>query len=337
MLKTIVDILKRNWFLMGIVAAVVLGLNASRAAAVLNPGKVTSTAAVVIIFLLSGLSLQSEQMARGLRNIKAHLFIQGFVFLLVPAYFYLTAWPFREVMDGKFIVGIYALSCLPTTIASCIVFTQMAKGNAATTIFNAVLASMLGVFVSPLILTLMLRHSSYGLPMAEVLKIFGTLVGKVLIPFAAGQLLRTRMRDFAGKHKKQFSKVSAVMILMVVFFAFSRSAKSSVLSVNLLGPLAYLAGSNVLLMVLAWFGARAISLDRGDVVSAVFTAPQKTLAMGIPLLTTYFAADPAMLAVALMPSLFYHPWQLLTATIARNLLLKRHRSGPAAPSDSSPG
>lgn len=322
-MKVVVDILKRNWFLMGIVAAVVLGLNGSRAAAVLNPGKVTSTAAVVIIFLLSGLSLQSEQMARGLRNIKAHLFIQGFVFLLIPAYFYMTAWPFREAMDGKFIVGIYALSCLPTTIASCIVFTQMARGNAATTIFNAVLASMLGVFLSPLILTLMLRHSSYALPMDEVLNIFGALVAKVLVPFAAGQLLRVRMRDFAGRHKKSFSKVSAVMILLVVFFGFSRSASSSVLRTSLLGPLAYLAGSNVLLMVLAYFGARAISLDHSDVVSAVFTAPQKTLAMGIPLLTTYFAADPAMLAVALLPSLFYHPWQLLTATVARNLLLKR--------------
>ena len=322
-LKTLAAILRRNWFLLGIVAAVLLGLGAPRAGEALDPGKVTSTAAVVVIFLLSGLSLPSEAMTRGVRNIRAHLFIQAFVFAVVPAYFYCTAWPFRQAMDGRFIVGVYALACLPTTIASCIVFTQMAKGNVATSIFNAVLASLLGVFVSPLLLTLLLRHSGHALPMEQVLRIFGALVLKVLVPFAAGQLLRVRLRDFAGRHKKGFSKISAAMILVIVFFAFGRSASNSILRLSLVGPLAYLAGSNVLLMVLAYLGARAVGLGGGDIASAVFTAPQKTLAMAVPLLTTYFAGQPDVLAAALLPCLFYHPWQLLTAAVARDLLLKR--------------
>ena len=58
----------------------------------------------------------------------------------------------------------------------------------------------------------------------------------------------------------------------------------------------------------------------GRGATAVFVAPQKTLAMGVPLLSTYFAAQPEVLGIAMIPLLFYHPWQLLTAGVAKGFL-----------------
>jgi len=321
--QAILRFLKGNWFLFGIGLAVALGMTVPGLGRALNAGRVASTAAVGVIFVLSGLSLPSDQLRAGLRNVRVHVLLQAFIFLAVPAYFCLTAGWLRGVMSGHLILGVYALAVFPTTISSCIVFTQMARGNVAATIFNAVLANLLGVFVSPLLLTLLLRQAGWGLPMDEVARIFLDLALKVLLPFAAGQLLRLRLRSFADRNRRRFSTASACLILLIVFLAFCKAAGSDALRAGageLAGPLAYLAGSNVLLMALAYGAGRLVGLGRADLASVIFTAPQKTLAMGIPLLTTYFASQPEVIGAAMIPALFYHPWQLLTAGVARSFV-----------------
>ena len=315
--------LKRNWFVFGIFCAVALALAVPGLGSALNAGKVLSTAAVVAIFVLSGLSLPSEAVRTGIRKVRVHVFLQLFVFVLTPAYFYATSGWLGEAMGGRLLWGVYALAVFPTTISSCIVMTQMARGNAATAIFNTMLANVLGVFVSPLLLTLLLSRAGQALPADEVARIFLGLALKVLVPFGAGQLLRLRLRAVADRHKKSFSTIGGGLVLLIVFLAFSRAAGGGALrdhAAELPLPFAYLAASNVLLMILAFAGARLCGFDRGDVTAVVFTAPQKTLAMGIPLLSTYFAAQPEVLAVAMLPSLFYHPWQLFTAGLARRFL-----------------
>lgn len=321
----------------GIFGTVAVALAAPGLGGVLNAGRVLPTAAVVAIFILSGLSLPSESMWKGIRNVRVHLFCQLFIFVLTPAYFFVTSGWLGDAMDGRLLWGVYALAVFPTTISSCIVLTQMAGGNTATAIFNAVLANMLGVFVSPLLLTLLLSRAGQALPAEEVLRIFIGLAVKVLAPFAAGQLLRLRLRDFADRNRKHFSTAGAVLVLLIVFLAFSRAAGSDVLrdnAVHLPLPFAYLAGSNVLLMVLAIAGSRLCGFDRSDVAAVAFTAPQKTLAMGIPLLSTYFASRPEVLGIAMLPSLFYHPWQLFTAGLARRFVTVP--DGKAGDSDAPP-
>jgi len=318
-----IALLRRNWFVCGIFCVVALALAVPRLGAVLGAGRVLPTAAVVAIFVLSGLSLPSEAMRRGIRNVRVHVFCQLFIFAVIPAYFYATSGWLAGAMNGRLLWGVYALAVFPTTISSCIVLTQMARGNAATAIFNAVLANILGVFVSPTLLTLLLSRAGQALPAEEVLRIFLNLALKVLLPFGAGQLLRLRLRGFADRHRKGFSTAGGGLVLLIVFLAFSRTAGSGALRANaahLPVPFAYLAGSNVLLMLLALGGARLCRFDRADVTAVLFIAPQKTLAMGIPLLSTYFASQPEVLGIAILPSLFYHPWQLFTAGVARRFV-----------------
>jgi predicted Na+-dependent transporter len=70
-------------------------------------------------------------------------------------------------------------------------------------------------------------------------------------------------------------------------------------------------------------GARFAALRREDVITAVFAGSQKTIAMGIPLIVAYLAGQPEVLGIAVLPIVFYHPWQLLTCGIARGMLLRR--------------
>lgn len=318
--------LKRHWFLLALLGVVALSLAAPRLGATADRGGWLSTATIVAMFVVSGLSLPSEELRRGLTNFRAHAFCHAFLFAFTPALVYLTSWWMGGIMEGRVLAAVYGLSVLPTTVSSCIILTQLSGGRTVTAIFNAVLSNCIGVFVSPLLLTWMLRQTGHALAWQELLNVFLSLVLKVLLPFAVGQALHVRLKAVVGRHKSGMSVLAASLVLVIVFAAFSKAAANESLLrqvSHLLGPAAYLWGGNVLLMLLAWWGARATGLDRADCIAALFVCPQKTIALGVPLLATYFAGEPAMAGIAVLAILLYHPWQLLTAGVARGILHAR--------------
>jgi solute carrier family 10 (sodium/bile acid cotransporter), member 7 len=313
----------KNWFLIGILTALVLGFLIPDIGVSLNTGSVFSTVLIVVLFLISGLKLPTESIKSGLKTYKLHVFIQTFIFVLSPLYFFITGRLFADTLDGALVVGLYALACLPTTISSCIIFTQSADGNVVGAMFNAAFANVIGVFLSPIILSILLRSSGNGLPLSELLGILQSLALKMLLPIIIGQVARRYIKSWVDANKKRLSVASNLAILMIVFFAFAKTAANpdfvSKLP-ELALPFVYLAASHLVLVGLTWIGARFLKLDRADVATVLFTAPQKTLAMGVPLLTTFFGANASLLGVALLPLVFYHPWQLLVAGVITRFL-----------------
>ena len=216
----------------------------------------------------------------------------------------------------RILAGIYALAVLPTTVSSCIVFTQLARGNVVATIFNASLANVAGVFLSPLLLSLLLQQSGRALPSDELVRVLSSLALRMLLPVALGQVARAVLREWAQRHGKKIGVFMNAAILAIIWFSFSRPARDPAFAASLLRlwPLfVYLAVSHLLLLGAAWGGGRALRLDKANTYTVLFVAPQKTLAMGAPLLTTYFATMPDLLGVALLPLIMYHLWQLTVA------------------------
>lgn len=322
------DFFKRQWFILVMLLMLVLGSLFPGAGVRLNPGKVTTTGLVIALFFLSGLSLPTETLKEGMKDIRLHIFIQVFIYIVAPLFFFLTAFPFEGMMDGKLIIGIYALAVLPTTVSSCIVFTQLSGGNTIGAVFNASFSNLSGIFVSPLLLTLFLKSSGNPMPMEELVRIFQGLVLKMFIPFAVGQGLHIAFKNAAVKHKKTFGVISSLFVLFIIFFGVARSVKNAsfqTYGTQLLLPFFYLAVSHIVLLLAAFFGARIIGLSRDNIITTLYTAPQKTLAMGIPLLSTYFAGRPEMLGIAMLPILFYHPWQLFIAGLMKNNFIHKIR------------
>ena len=56
------------------------------------------------------------------------------------------------VMLPALVDGIFILTCLPTTVNMCIMLTSTSGGNVATSICNAVLSNLAGIFVTPALL-----------------------------------------------------------------------------------------------------------------------------------------------------------------------------------------
>jgi solute carrier family 10 (sodium/bile acid cotransporter), member 7 len=320
----IATFLQKNWFVIGILVALVLGVVFSGFGSSLNEGSWATTVLVVLLFLILGFTLPSETITTGLKNLRLHLFVQAFIFIVTPLYFLVTSFLFRDAMDGYLVIGLFALACLPTTISSCVVFTQVSEGNVVASMFNAAVANVMGIVLSPLILSFLLQGAGRALPPEEAIRIFQSLALKMLLPIAAGQVVRVFLKRIATEHRKKFGTASNVFILLIVFFAIARTAQDPAFIGSLremILPFLFLAVSHVLLLALAYGGARGLRLPGPDVITTLYVAPQKTLALGVPLLSTYFAADPIVLGVAVLPLLFYHPWQLLVAGVIRSLPL----------------
>lgn len=322
-----IDFLKRQWFTVTMCGLIVLGFLFPAWGQSLNPDKMTTTSLVIALFFLSGFVLPTETLKEGMKDIRLHVFIQVFIFVICPLFFFLTAFPFKGVMGGHLIVGIYALACLPTTVSSCIVFTQIGGGNTIGTVFNASLSNLAGVFLSPLLLTLFLKGSGSSMPMEEMVRIFKSLAFKMLVPFIVGQSLHVVFKAFATKQKKLSGIISNIFVLIIIFFGVARSAENPALHTHwkqLILPFIYLAAANIVLLAFAFWGAKRIRLNRANTISVLYAAPQKTLAMGIPLLSTYFANQPEILGIAILPILFYHPWQLFIAGLIKgNKLIEK--------------
>jgi len=309
--------LRSNWFLLGILTALLLGFFIPEAELILNPRGITRTVLIVLLFLITGFTLPSEAITIGLKDYRLHLYIQSFVFVLVPAFFLFSTLPFRSVWDRQLYAGIFAVAVLPTTVSSCIVFTQVSGGNVMGTMFNAALANILGVIVSPLLLSLLMRGGGNPIPPSEIIRILKSLSLKILRRF---------FQEVSVKHKKHLSIASNIFILFILFFAFSQTARNPDFLSNLrslIGPFGYLAAAHLILLFIAYGGARLFLFSRENTISVLYTAPQKTLAVGVPLISTYFAASPEILGIALLPLVFYHAWQLLVAGLVKSSRLVR--------------
>ncbi|NRA39969.1 MAG: bile acid:sodium symporter [Planctomycetes bacterium] len=324
--------LKKHWFIFALFAAVILGVVLPQAAS-LNEGGWVTGAIVVLIFLGMGFTLPSEAITTGVSKWKIHLFLQLFIFILTPAVFMLTAFYLRPYFSIEIYIGLLALAVLPTTVSTCAVFTQTSGGDSVLTMFNAALANILGIIVSPLLLSVLLREAGQTMPFEVLLNIITGLALKMVLPLIIGQVLRFFWKQQAMHLKKKIGATSNIFILCIVFFTLAKSASTPVFDQGLSSfiiPVIYLVIIHFVLLFLALGFSILFRFNGAEKISVMYTAPQKTLAMGIPLLSAYFASDPGLLGMAILPLLFYHPWQLFIAGIIKSLpMMERWRDSEA--------
>ena len=321
--------IKSQWFSLALVGLFALAWVAPAVPRLVNVDDVAKYACVVLIFFLTGLVLKTEEALRGLASWRVHIFVQGFSFGLVPLVCWLALRPWVESLPEGLVIGFYLLAAVPTTITSCVVLTQLAGGNFAAALFNAVLGNILGVVVSPALLLVMIGTSELSVEL-DARRILTKLALVVLLPLACGQLAH-RLRVARGDGLRRVaSYTNRICILLIVYFAFGNlfsepPASTSFRDVFL--PLLALVPAHLVLLVLSYTGARVLGLRREDRVAVVFCAPQKTLGMGLPLLATALASRPDLVGMASLPLVLYHALQLLVAGLLVDRL--RHLETPA--------
>jgi solute carrier family 10 (sodium/bile acid cotransporter), member 7 len=322
-----------DWFLLGLVGATLLAWllpDPGAKGGVLAP-EISNKLGVALIFFLHGLLLSFAALRQGTLRWRLHLLVQLCTFLVCPLFGLCALWLFGSALDPSLALGLFYLCALPSTVSSSVALTAAAGGNVPAAVFNATLSSVLGVFLTPLWVGLVLGGSGTPLPLSGVML---DLVCWLLLPLALGQLLRPLGGAWAARHKPAINVVDRLTILLLVYTSFCDSVKSGVWLGSGGGALLFsllfscaLLGS---LLLLSNAVARRLGFSREDRIVAVFCGSKKTLASGVPMARLMFAAQPG-LSLILLPLMIYHPLQLVVCG-----WLARREAPPLAVTSPSP-
>lgn len=307
--------LKPDWYLILIILmAFLASVLPARGEAADIAGWVTKIA-IGVVFFLHGARLSREAVIRGFTHWRLHLLILAATFALFPILCLgLAALP-PWITPPELGAGLILLGCLPSTIQSSIAFVGVARGNVPAAVAAASASNMLGVFLTPLLVGL-LMHAEGGVSPGA----FWSIVLQLLVPFVAGQVLRPWIGDFVAARAKLLGKFDRGTILLVVYVAFSGAVVEGVWSrLSALDLVRLLVICLVLLaavLVITAYAARLLGFDKADEIAVVFCGSKKSLASGAPIASALFT--PAVAGVALIPLMIFHQIQLMAcAAIAQ--------------------
>lgn len=317
-----------DWFLCGMLVATLLSYLFPRFGAsggsmhaewVINIG-------VFLVFFLHGINLSSEQIRHGLKNWRLHVMVQCFTFVVFPLIWLSSDKLLGSHVPSLLMLGFFYLCALPSTISSSVALTGSAGGNVPAAILNASLSSVLGIFITPLLVSFVMGSGAGGIDLGSTLL---NLCAMLLLPLVLGQLLRPLFGKFFARHKRYTNIADKLVILLLVYAAFCNSMVSGIWQQQGNSViLSALMGSAMLLAIVLWMTtrtSRALKFSPADEIAAVFCASKKSLAAGAPMAALIFGANPG-LGLILLPIMIYHPLQLIVCSVMAERYAHRNRS-----------
>jgi sodium/bile acid cotransporter 7 len=284
-----------------------------------------TTLAVGLLFFLYGVRLSPAEALDGLKHWRLHVTVLLSTFVLFPLLGVALRVTVPSVLTPSLYAGVLFLCALPSTVQSSIAFTSIAKGNVAAAICSASLSSLLGVFVTPVLVGLLDSTASGGLSAKSMVDI----VLQLLVPFLAGQLSRRWLSGWVSEHRKSLGFVDRGSILLVVYTAFSEGVVAGIW--HQLPPLRLVAlvGVDVVLLAVAlavtWTAATRLRFSRADRITIVFCGSKKSLAAGLPMATVLFHGTGTV-GLIVLPLMLFHQIQLMVcAALARRWAARPHR------------
>ncbi len=317
--------LQREWFLAGMLGAVILATlqpELGRSGGILH-GEALTSAGIAIVFFLHGLGLSFASLRQGLLSWRIHVVVQAMTFMVFP-----LVWFLADALVGRWLprdlaLGFCYLCALPSTISSSVAMTGLARGNVPAAIFNATLSSVLGIVVTPLLITAFTHVEGQGLPFVETVTSISRLL---LLPLVVGQLMRPLLHAWHHRHQRFTHLLDRWVILLLVYSAFCDSVASGLWRDNGLDVLLLaMAGAGIVLaavLALSTWLAQRMAFRIEDQIAIVFCGSKKTLASGIPMAKLLFGASPAI-GLILLPIMFYHQLQLFVCSMLANRYARR--------------
>ena len=271
-------------------------------------GQLTNVA-IAFLFFLYGARLSTQEALNGLKHWRLHLTILAFTFVVYPL-IGIALRPLTAFISHDMYLGILFLTLVPSTVQSSVAFTSIAKGNVAGAIVSASTSNLVGVFITPA-LVMLLMGTGGGVHIDT--SVFGEIALLLLAPFILGQLTRRWVGKFA--QSKATKVVDRGSIAMVVYSAFSKGVVDGIWSSISIWELAFLvAFAAIFVAFMLWLTKKVsekLGFKRADTVAIEFCGSKKSLATGLPMASVIFASGGTSLGLLILPLMIYHQVQLM--------------------------
>ena len=277
-----------------------------------------TNAAIVLLFFLYGVKLSRKSVVEGLLNWRLQGMVFFFTFVFFPVMIPLLRPVFEPLVGPALFMGLVYVACLPSTVQSSIAFTSVAGGNVPAAVCSASVSSLLGVFLTPFLVSLLFSTGADGsqVGLDTVLKI----CYQILLPFVLGQLSQPLLRKWVLGHRNLIGWNDKATIWLVVYTAFSNATSGGYwerLEATQLGALVLVCLVFLCFTFAAtWYSSRLLGFNREDSITIVFCGSKKSLAVGAPMMMAIFGTLDNNL---LLPLMVFHQVQLMAcAHLARH-------------------
>lgn len=282
---------------------------------------------VSFIFFFYGLRLDLEKLKAGLRNWPLHLVVHFTTFIAFPLLVFAGKLLFENDSNHLLWLGIFFLASLPSTVSSSVVMVSIAGGNMPAAIFNASISSLMGVFITPLWMSTVIHAGSSDNGLGQIM---GKLVLQVVVPVIFGMIMHRKWGAFAEKHRKQLRYFDQSIILLIVYTSFCESFAKKMFTGFSISHLLLLGGGMLGLFLLVYMLVKLASnlfgFDREDTITAVFCGSKKSLVHGTVMSKVLFPGSD-IVGIILLPLMFYHALQLITASIIAQSMARKNVEG----------
>jgi sodium/bile acid cotransporter 7 len=285
--------------------------------------EILTTVAIGLLFFLHGAKLSREAIMNGITHWRLHLLVFGSTFVLFPLLGLALKPLLLPLMTPELYTGVLYLCVLPATVQSAIAFTAMARGNLPAAICSASASTLLGVFITPVLVNLVVLPS--GGHATSSLGSIGRILLQLMVPFVVGHLLRPLIGKWIQRRAAVLKCVDQGSILLVVYTAFSAAVIEGlwrqVPAHALIGLLVACAVVLGLALGLTTLMARKLGFDTADEITIVFCGSKKSLASGIPMAKVLFASHAV--GAIVLPLMLFHQMQLMVCAVLAQRYARR--------------
>lgn len=285
--------------------------------------------AIALLFFMHGAKLSRQAILAGAGHWRLHLLVFACTFVLFPL-LGLALRPLLEPLLGtELFMGMLYLCALPATVQSAIAFTSLARGNIPAAICSAAASSLLGIFVTPLLVALLMGVQGDN---GSTLDAIGKISLQLLLPFVLGQIAQRWIGGWVNQNKSWLKYVEQSSILLVVYTAFSAAVIGGLWQQVPLTTLLAVTFACCLLLALAlllthllgkWLG---FSLE--DRITILFCGSKKSLATGVPMAQVLFASSS--IGMLILPLMLFHQIQLMVCAVLAQRYAKREDASQIA-------
>ncbi|OCG02123.1 bile acid:sodium symporter family protein [Gilliamella sp. wkB112] len=282
-----------------------------------------TTFAIGLLFFMHGAKLSLQAIIVGIKNWRLHLIIFCTTFVIFPILGLAMHVFVPTFLSQNLYLGFIYLCVLPATVQSAIAFTSIAKGNVAAAICSASASTLLGVFITPLLVGILMHTQAAG--SMNMLDAITSIMFKLMLPFIIGHLSRRFIGKWVDKYKSLISKTDRISILLVVYVAFSDAVANGIWAqISFLSLLEIILFSILLLtvvLVITTYSSRLLGFNKEDEITIVFCGSKKSLASGIPMASVIFPIS--IIGIMILPLMIFHQIQLMICAVLASHYAKR--------------
>lgn len=307
-------------FIVALLVAAVVASFVPATGAALDLLKNVSLVAIGLLFFLYGVRLSTPETLAGLRHWRLHLVVLATTFVAFPLAGLAARLLEPTILTPALASGVILLCLVPTTVQSNVVYTRIAGGNVPAAVVSASLSSLIGVFLTPALVALLMAGEAI-IDANSVLRI----VLQLFVPFVVGQLVRPALGAWVEDHEPGLRFFERGSIVLVVFVAFSEGAEADIWSTLSIGSVLALALVCAVLLAVAigWsLGVgKVLGFARADRITLLFCGSNKSLASGLPIASVLFSGGT--LALLILPLMLYHQMQIIVGAMIATRLARR--------------